>query len=305
MQSSVNLEPFEQQIINSIENLLDDDEKNINPVAKVPRIETQTKGVKNLTQQFRFDFHDVEFNRSNQKKFDLNQIHMAEESHGMRYNDTNYVRMPSVEPNHLRVALQPTAASIDENSPIIYASTYGGTQDYVKWSTIESDEIQDPRQQPYIDPANYFKAVTHPTPLTPTSPSSPPIPFIPEVDKRQFVLQTPPPSPPSPNYTTQAITQQLINQYIYNRQLEEMKNQSVQQLLNTAALNPVVLSLLGIDYNAAMTNLGYNRWAQQHIINQEQEFTKILNYYNNVKQQKALKSPPKVFCSFCKNSGQP
>lgn len=273
MQSSVHLDQFEQEIINSIEHLLDDEEKNTDFNGKMPQADA--------SKQFQFNLNEM----------DLNQVYVGDKSHEMRYKRSN--NRLSVDPKQLGVSSQ--QAYIDDYSPIIDAATYTGTQNYIKWSTIESPEIQDPRQKPFIDPNQFVK------PVVPSSLTTKPL--VLELEKAQFSA----PSTPSPYYMTQAITQQVLNQYIYNynRQLEELKNQSIQQLLNKTGLDPAVLALLGIDYNTVMTNLRHNQMAQQHILNQEMEFAKILNYYNNIRQQKALKAPPKVYCTFCKNSGQP
>lgn len=242
---SVNIEQFEQHIINSIESLLLEDEQ-INAKCKLPN-------------------EDVKKPQTPIKPRPKLHLNMKDARH--------------------RSLQHP-------KSPIIDRFSYGGTQNYVKWSAIESDELKDPLQQPYVNPATYFSP-----PLTPVSP----------MGMRPEPL-TPINSPPIPLLSPVEDAQLLINQYLlYNYRLYNgLKYGNIPPLLNAATVynQMVTMPRPGLNYKT-MPNLAYNQWVQQRMINQEQEYLKILNYYANVKQQKSVPTPPKTFCSFCKENGQP
>lgn len=268
MPESVTIEPFEQQIIDSIENLLLDDEK----------IQEPAKSMSPLTghQQIK---HRGPIKPRPQLHLDLSQVN-------------GYQTRP------YQVA----------RSPIIEAAHYSGSEDYIRWSTIESDEWNASRQMAWQDGTSNEQMAYGPgTPIDGNFAAAAAAAYT--NGAHPYQVSSPQSSLPSPVQTPPLLSpsdaQQLINQYLmYNQKLyEDLKLRNLTQLLN--GINPMMgLPMQYANYNQVLSNLNYNQWAQQRLLNQQQDFNRILNYYNNVKYQKSLTAPPKVFCSFCKNNGE-
>lgn len=259
MPEHIIFEPFEQQIINSIESLLLDDDKAHDYVCHTDDDKPIVTPVTSVI--------DQNANRSKPRpKFQLN------------LNETYFK-----ESSHTRAAVNGEYS----RSPIIDAASYGGTQDYARWSTIESDELSSFRQMSYALPNG---SAPDPLPRTPATPISP----FSDIESPMSPAQL------SPLHTTQL----LLHQYLLNNQhniAEELKLHNLAQYFNMATVGMPVLPFM----NTTLNNIAYNQMAQQRLFNQEQEYRRISNYYTNVKNRRMLTAPPKVYCTFCKNNGEP
>lgn len=222
---------------------------------------------------------------------------------------------------------------IDSNDPIIRSYLYGGTQDYTRWSTIESDEPTEPN---YIDPMPYaprkedtkFIPAKPPVSIkTPIQPQfvhkQPPLQYQPKTQQQQQPLPSPPILPRNPfAFNLNEKSNLLLNNYLlYNYHLNSngyflnagpLTNNN--QYINLENLNYVpgnlynqinLLNLQDAKQNMKyQRNVQYQQLMQQRLLNQEQDYLKILNYYANVKHQKSMVAPPKAFCAFCKKNGE-
>lgn len=272
------IEPFEQQIIDSIENLLLDDDnipdvefygdgnnvamqqqRIVSPVALVPDVQPPKRGGK-------------------KPKFQLNL--------NQKYFKTNLNAC-----GNNGFALSPP------KSPIIAAGTYGGTQDYVRWSTIESDELTMPDQVPYQATNG---TSPQPLPRTPTTPISPMSEYT--LDSLSPISQL------SPIDSGNNGAQFLFNQYLLNNQqqiADEMRIRNLANLLNITNSTPNASGVPLTYINSALNTIAYNQMMQQRLFNSEQEYQRIMNYCNNGKPRRPYAVTPKTICTFCKNNGEP
>lgn len=219
---------------------------------------------------------------------------------------------------------------IDSDDPIIHSYLYGGSQNYTRWSGIESDELSELNQKPYIDPVQYATHKNEAVNFTPSkshaSIKASAHQFIPKQSPLQYQkTQSVPASPILPRnpaaFNPNDKSHLLLNNYL----LCNYHLNSNGYFLNAGSLaNNPYINLE--NYNFAPGNL-YNQinllnlqdakhnlrnprniqyqLMQQRLLNQEQEYLKILNYYTNVKYQKSMTAaPPKAFCAFCKKNGE-
>lgn len=288
MTDSVFMEPFERQIIDSIESLLlDDDSANDGVHYDDRKINTSNnnnnnhRNVESTMMPFaRVPEMPIPAKAKSKPKFqlNLNQAYFKGNS-----NACGYVGF---------------ASAAAPKSPLLDATSYGGTQDYTRWSTIESDELTGADQVPYMATSG---SSPQPLPQTPTTPISPHSEFSFE-SSGSMLSSISPISSASSLSPVDNNTQFLFNQYLLNnhqqQQLaEEMKMRNLAHLLNmNMSLSPYI--------NSALNNVAYNQMVQQRLFNQEQEYRRFMNYYKNVKKPNMYGVPPKPFCTFCKNNGE-
>lgn len=271
MPESVTIEPFEQQIIDSIENLLLDDEK----IQEPPKAMMPLTGGQQIN-------HRGPTKVRPQLHLDLNQ---------------QPTKVNGYQTRPYQIA----------RSPIIEAVNYSGSEDYIRWSTVESDEWNASRQMAWQDPTTYEQmAYGSGTPIDGNVAAAAAV----ANGAHPYQVSSPQSSLPSPVQTPPLLSpseaQLILNQYLlYNQKLyEDLKLRNLTQLLN--GINPMLgLPMQYANYNQVLANFNYNQWAQQRLLNQQQDYNRLCNYYKSVKYQKSFTSPPKVFCSFCKNNGEP
>lgn len=210
--------------------------------------------------------------------------------------------------------------------PMIQCYLYGGTQDYLRWSTIESDELKNTNQQYYVNPTEYDvnKKVANNSPqkiLLPNKTSIQPHFGQGESPLHQYQSKTHPSLSPTLSrnpldFILNEKNQMLLNHYLlYNYQL--YANNYIASAGSFANNNPYI-NLENFNYGQgnfynpfnlqdAKQNLKYQRMYnfQYQKLMQQQDYLKILNYYSSVKQQKSMVAPPKIFCAFCKKNGEP